>query len=44
VTELRSAQPLLRKRIADQRLTVAGAYYDLHTGLIELVDNVPAGP
>lgn len=39
VAALRASQPILAQRVADGRLQVAGARYDLDTGLVHLLDN-----
>ncbi len=38
VAELRAAEPILAELIAEHRLHVVGAHYDLDTGLVALLD------
>lgn len=38
VAELRAAEPILAQQIADGRLQIVGAHYDLKTGLVELLN------
>lgn len=38
VAALRTSQPILAQRVADGRLHIVGARYDLDTGLVELLD------